>query len=213
MITADGDAFAVSYKTLAIATRVPADREGGAAARLAYFETMQDLPIAAVVEAASELQRTARFFPTVSEWAEVAERIVQGRPARPIVAHVSDDDPAEVAKARTARASLVAGLRARGRVHGIDWPKLAEVFARMPIRLPPAVYCARCHDTGWEGFVCRPAARCQGFGCRDRARDPAFEHDYVSRCGCNSSNPILMARRAADAARRTTGAATRRSNR
>ena len=206
----DGDGFAAAYSQLAIATRVSPDREGGVEARLAYFDAMHDLPIAAVVEAAAELSRTARFFPTVAEWAATAERIVHSRSQAPILAHVPEDDPVEVAKARAARDNLVRELRLKGQVGGVDYVRLAEVFAKMPIRLGPAPHCRDCEDRGWAYRVCRPAARCGGWGCQERARDPLFTHDYVIACACRDSNPKILDERAKASARRTTSANTGR---
>ena len=216
MTLADGARFNQAFDGLALALRLNTDREGGADQRAIYFEALGDLEVAAVTTAAGTLQRVARFFPTVSEWAAEAERVAQQtRAAAPVI--VAHPQAAEIARISTARDRFVAHCRDQvDRADAVlDWSALAETVSRFPIRVPLAAHCPTCQDTGLEPRTCEPGATCGRPACLDRERavaagDTAPRHEYVTRCICWPTNPIHLARATALAESRTPRAAAGR---
>lgn len=202
MTTTDAPAFAHAYDGLALAFRVPASRDGGADQRQIYYEALADLPVAAIVDAAAQLQRTGRYMPTVSEWALAAEAVASKHapPAR-LVAQLPNATPGQVARVQLAKAACVAQLRARG------WAKLADTIEAGRIAIPVPPTCDVCDDTGWRPRMCTAATRCGRLACAPLGSD--YEHDYVERCACVDTNETITARRARAAIRQTSNAQSR----
>ena len=164
-----------------------------------YFDTLRDLPLAAVQQAVVEIQRRGSgFFPSTQEWYRVADdlayRALLDEQQRALPAST---DTSAFAKAKAARARFLAELRAQGTpANGVDWGRVADAFERAipcrdPDRNPYASWCADCDDTGWLSHVCRDGDRCDQHADVDAAWG---EHERVSRCGCRAMNPKIQQR-------------------
>ena len=167
-----------------------------------YFNTLRDLPLAAVQQAVIEIQRRGSgFFPSTQEWYRVADDLAYRtlldadarRPALPAPAR-SDD---AFARANAARQTFLAEMRVKGTTaNGIEWGQVADAFERaIPCRDPDrnlyASWCADCDDTGWLSHACRDGDRCDQHADVDAAWG---EHEHVSRCGCRAMNPTIQRR-------------------
>tara|TARA_R110000824_G_scaffold324354_3_gene511299 strand:+ start:358 stop:1332 length:975 start_codon:yes stop_codon:yes gene_type:complete len=194
-------AFDAAFDQLALATRLNTARGGGGPdQRAIFFAAMSDLPITAVIEAATTLTRTARFFPTVAEWAAEAERRVSAlpsSPSAPLTARHPYATPDRLASLQAAQAACVASLRKDPTL-----ARLATAIEGLPLRVPAAAHCSRCFDGGWASFTCRAGARCGRFECETAA--PDANHDWCTRCACIPTNPNIQKRYEAMAHTRTT---------
>lgn len=191
MTATDKLQFAQAFNRLAVATRLqPAQAD--AAAQQVYFDGLSDMPIEAVVEAASELERKAEWFPKVRDWREAVRRVrreavrrehyapirrlsgdVEPPPPSVAVKDLQDamDDYLAMRKAGVSREDAVKGLEGLLR-------------ALIPIRRHWAYDCHACLDSGFEPFVDE-----QG-------------RNWTRRCLCWNTNPTLRRMR-----ERTFGAA------
>ena len=193
-------AFAAAFDPLALATRLNTARgDGGPDQRAIFFAAMSDLPITAVIEAAATLTRTARFFPTVAEWAAEAERRVSSLPSSPAapLARHPHATPERLASLKAAQAACVATLRETP-----QWSRLATAIEGLPLRIAAAAHCDRCLDSGWATFTCRAGSRCGRFECE--TAPPDRDHDWCTRCACIATNPTIQKRHEQIAHRRTT---------
>ena len=168
-----------------------------------YFTALSDLPLAAVVNSLIELQRRGSgFFPSTQEWYRVADdlayaRLLDAQARQDRRALPSGRDPSAFEKAKAARQTFLAELRAKGTTNGLDWVTFAEAFEQaMPCRDPErraggGAWCDTCQDTGWEPGMCADGQRCAAHV----AVDPAWgTHTYVRRCGCVAMNPTIRRR-------------------
>jgi hypothetical protein len=73
MTNADNVEFLQAFNRLAVATRLPAAEADGAMQRV-YWDGLSELPIDAVVAAAEAMEKSAQWFPKVSEWREAGYR-------------------------------------------------------------------------------------------------------------------------------------------
>ena len=208
-MTADTDMlpFIQAFNRLAIS--LPSRREEDADPQVqegrytTYFAALSDLPLAAVVDSLVALQRHGSgFFPSTQEWYRVADDLayarlldVQARQDRRALP--SGRDPSAFEKAKVARQTFLAELRAKGTTNGVDWVTFAEAFEKaIPCRDPErraggGAWCDTCQDSGWEPRACEDGQRCAGHGDVDRAWG---DHDYVVRCGCVAMNPTIRRR-------------------
>ncbi len=135
-----------------------------------YFNTLRDLPLAAVQQAVIEIQRRGSgFFPSTQEWYRVADDLAY----RTLLDEEHHARPALPPPARS------------------DDAFARAIPCRDPDRNPYASWCADCDDTGWLSHDCRDGDRCDQHADVDAAWG---EHEHVSRCGCRAMNPKIQQR-------------------
>jgi hypothetical protein len=152
-----------------------------------YFETLGDLPIEAVAEAAQDLQREAgSFLPDAGTWYRMADDIACARldaESKQTVQELTgavDQESEELERTRQARDSFVRQYEAtvkRTLPPTHPW-KQKEI-------LLPTYSCLECRDTGW---VNRP-------GTIQDFRQAGETVLRAERCSCFLTNPVLEARR------------------
>jgi hypothetical protein len=146
----------------------------------AFYQTLSDLPISAVVEAAQALQREeGTYLQDAGTWYRRADQIACARlkddATRALPASVAPDED-ERTRTRAARDKFVKHYESYvGRTLPDTHPwKSDDIWL-------PTYSCLTCHDTGWQDH---PGLTKQG--------DPILR---VGRCACFLTNPVLEARR------------------
>lgn len=160
-----------------------------------YFETLGELPIRAVQEAARELQREdSPFLPDAGTWFRLADNFA---------AKMLDDDAHhlagqlppykaqedEIARTRTARDMFVRQYEA---LVGRTLPK-THPWKQQEIRIP-TYHCPECRDIGWV----------EQAGTMDDFQSTGEGVYRLGRCTCFTTNPVLEAKRTHHSARVST---------
>jgi hypothetical protein len=182
----DPERFAACLNTLAAATTTTIDD----AHYEAFWKPLQDLPIAAVEEAAQRLlKRDSPFLPSAGQWFTLADSIALAQWEQTLADHAPRPRQVEgdaEQRVTTAKAGFFAQLAT------FIGPERAERL-KAGIGTGMATYaCPQCEDRGWL----------------DAAPDPTdlkrvgYTAHCVRRCPCAAHNPVLERQRAARAQRR-----------
>ena len=129
-----------------------------------YWETLRELPLSAVDQAARRL-RHEYVFPVAGRWFALADRIAADEASSPLAVGM-EPETSEGERIREARAGFVREYRA---LLGDD--TLLQGVLDAPIRVPRPPHCERCTDTGWVDHRCAGGgvlweAHLRGAGCR-----------------------------------------------
>jgi hypothetical protein len=158
----------------------------------AYFDTLGELPIDWVVEAAKQLRESpSSFMPDAGSWYSLADELAfkswEADTASAAEEVSAPRDPAhdEEQRTREARKAFLDQMEEKGL---LDAPRRAA-WERRPVKIP-RFGCAVCRDVGWVPTRCTaPEA--------DRA---GYWYDTYGHCACWESNPVLQERRLREAA-------------
>ena len=158
----------------------------------ASFLVLGDLPIESVEVAAQTLCKEANpYMPDDGSWYELADNHAMQRVARDaenvkqIPAQIERDEEQKIKKARDEFLATFERITGKPMVNAKQW-KTAPVHV-------VTYHCRLCSDTGWRSFSCTEKELCSS--CETTKRH-LYDHDYVERCLCWNSNPVLEAERA-----------------
>ena len=160
----------------------------------ASFTVLRGLPIASVELAAKILAKEANaFMPDDGSWYEVADTLAAESLLKDAnnLRQITPGHDLE-------REAIEATKRARDRFVKEYETICGKVLPsnhvwKTEITSVRTSHCSQCSDVGWKGFHCTAANQCGS--CRDKRRH-IYDHDYVDRCACFDSNPLLVAARA-----------------
>jgi hypothetical protein len=151
-----------------------------------YFQTLGELPIDAVEQAAKDLQREASpFLPDAGTWFTRADTIAITNWETSLKAHIPaprEVERIEVKRLRAAQRGFVTELRKYVTKETAD-----AMYKRLLTTEVPTYACQHCCDVGWVNIPSQAS----------EIRRLGYDPHRVARCACFSSNPVLERARAA----------------
>jgi hypothetical protein len=158
----------------------------------AYSNTLHDLPIQAVEEAAFKLAKQPNsFMPDAGEWYQLADNIAHENLVRELNQPKQLSAPPDVGiedKRRKARAKFLLVMREK------FGSEVANRYRRIIPNGPmPLFHCSQCQDTGWREYDCTKKDQCDN--CKQR-QFHLYDHKWVEHCVCWNTNPRLERQRA-----------------
>ena len=156
--------------------------------------TLGDLPIEAVEEAAKNLAKEpGEWMPSAGDWYRLADGIALKaltEASSSSVGQLTASRHLENEEEQATRLSRDAFVSQYEDLSGQTLPA-DHVWKLQDVRVS-GYGCATGQDTGWQTHPCTKSAPCRT--CQ--ARRFFYPHDYVDRCRCFQTNPVLQAARA-----------------